>query len=305
MNEVLSRLIKIFMDRITDDCMDGRRQLEENIPGCGDIFCLALQRALSVTSVPSFKTVIDLERLNMAVDSLTSQVVIACEKARLDFQLLTSGNNDDLFSKLKIDVAFLDILCQESVVTRATAESYHLLVHSVKSTLDLCFRQASQLISAIGIGYMSCPGATALGWRSLEGLLVNIYEASTFHGGLQDVYRRELVDLIEEMSVIIESLNNHVLNGEDGSAISFRSHDRLKSLYSKKCSVLQLSEVVNDNFVTRVPELRQVSYMISASILECDTAVAVAASQGTKITARSDILCYVHLNISNTIIQIT
>jgi hypothetical protein len=286
MEGVILRSHLSFLDCITADCEGAGRQIEENIPGCPDNFCGTVQRVLGVTSTPAFNTLVVLERVTLAVDALLSQAVLVCERVRMDYQLSSSSCNDDLFSKLKINVAYLDLLRVDVIVSRATAESYHSLIASVKSTVELCFKQASKIVSAIATGQKSSSDTAAVGWLRLEGLILKIHEASTFNGGLQDAYNGELGDLIAEMSAVTEVLTDHFLKGEDGGVISYKSHNSLKSLWSKKCSVAQLGEVLDNDCVDRVPELREVSSMITDSITYCNNAVAAAATQGTEIMLR-------------------
>lgn len=283
MDEVISRSHRSFLDCITSDCENARQQVEDDIPGCADNFSTALQRTLKVTSIPAFSILLNLERLNLAVDSLARQAVLFCDSVRSNFQVTSSRRDGKLLNELKIGVASLDLLRIDAVIARATAESYHSLIASVKATVVLCFKQASKLVSAISVGHKTISNTATSGWFHLEGLILNIYEASTFRGGLKDAYNGEFDDLIAEISVVTQALTDHYLGGEDGVAISYRNHDNLKSLYSKKCSVMQLGEVVDGDCVKRVPELRKLSCEIMDSVAFCDSAVAAAATQGTGI----------------------
>jgi hypothetical protein len=137
MNGVISRAHPSFLDFITTDCEDAKRQVEENIPGCADNFCGTIQRVLRVTSSHALSTYVALERVALAVDSLVSQAVLVCDRVRMDFQDSSSNCNDDQLSKLKINVAYLDLLRVEVIVSRATAESYHSLIASVRLTVEL------------------------------------------------------------------------------------------------------------------------------------------------------------------------
>ena len=279
MHDAVSRARCLFLDGITSDCEDARRGIDENFPGCVEAFCITVQRVLEVIARPAFLGVISLDRLHIALDRLTGQVAMACNRAEIEFQVAFSSHDLELFGRLKIKASFIHLLRENAFVSQATAASQRLLFNSVKIALESYYRQASKMIRSIAKEEMhtDSDSPSPLG---LKALLLIIHEASTFEGELQDVYRGELELLISGLSSIVDALSHYVGNGENGKRVTYRGSYTLKSLYSKRRSVALLSGIVDGECSEKVPALSVLYKSIIDSLEACDSSVTRAAMQG-------------------------
>lgn len=278
--EVMSVAHSLFLDSITDDCEDARLQIDENTPGCAEVFRDTIKRVFEVISSPAFSRDVKLDRLHTAVNCLTAQVATSCKRAEVEFQLSYRNHDVELFSKLKTKASFIDSLRQDTFVSQATTESHHSLFNTAKNALDSYFRQAFKAINAITTDEKH---SSRTATPSLKSLLLSIHDASALEGGLQDVCGSELKHLIVDMSAIVKALNDSVVGD---SSLTYMESERLKAICCKRYSVALLQETIDLDCSDRVTELSELSMSIAMSIQSCDSSIIGAATEGTELALK-------------------
>ena len=272
----------LFFKSIISDCDEAKLAIENNISDSVETFNHILHQVVAVSALNDFNE--EIGGVVAAQESLIAHIGLACDRAKSEFQAMFAEHDIGIYSKIIGKIATIDLLRSDELVLYKTSGKYHALTDAIKTSVESYSKEAIRQIndlSTMQLTEMLAPTdlMVAKNVTSLKRLLILIYDASTFKGGLQSASTSDLDNVMLEMYRMSKDLSDHAIKGENGITISFKNHSSLKSLHFKRSAVCSLRQIIVD-CVDSVPVLVKLPNMMTTVVVKCDTVVARAAMEG-------------------------